>query len=327
MKRPIHYLPYAGLVLLGAALLFRGLRREGLALAAFPAPAADVLPAHEVTPPSASIAGRVLDTGGSAIPEAFILTDLGGELAWSFSDAEGSFELPHLPAGATTVEVVARHFRPRKFTLDAPSSQALFVLDERLPELEPLPELGRADLRGQLTTPATRRGLRGYEVVLLPDGPLRETGRTVPVRATVTADRGFEFPALMHGAYRVLVLPPWARSGTWPNLCARSARAYDHGPASSELVLPLAAGELSGQVLDASGDAVHGAIIEVTPRDAPERPWPPTSSDAQGVFLVADLPPGVYRVLVRAGAGRWEAEAEVEAGATSVLDVPPLSLR
>ena len=327
MKRVLHYLPYAGLALLVLALLVRGLRREGLGLASFPAPAETVLAGVDYAPPAASIVGRVVDAEGEPVSEAFVVTRLGSELGWTFSEVNGAFDLVHLPPGATTVQVVARHFRARSFTLDAPGEDVVLVLDERLAELEELPELSREDLEGELRTPATRRGLLGYEVVLLPEGPLHEAGSTIPARAEVSADRGFRFPELLHGAYRVVVLPPWARGGSWPNLCDEAHRVLEHRPSGGALELPLAAGELGGRVLDAAGDPVHGAIVRVTPAGEPRRPWPPVATGSDGGFEVSDLPPGTYAVEVQAGEGRWTAEAEVQAGYTSVLDVPPLALR
>ncbi|MCB9914679.1 MAG: carboxypeptidase regulatory-like domain-containing protein [Planctomycetes bacterium] len=327
MRRLVQRLPWLGLLLLAVALVVRALRPEGLGLRAFPAPPEVLLADFEPSVHAAHVAGRVLDASGAPVAEALLVADLAGELAFTYSDATGAFELAGVPPGELVLEVVARRFRAQRFPAGAPADALELVLDEPLAELDELPALARGDLAGEVTTPAARRGLLGYEVVLLPAGPVNEPGRPVPVRAEVAADRSFRLPGLLFGEYRVAILPPWARGGTWPNLCAEDARTFVHGPTTPRVGLPLAAGEVHGRVLDEDGDAVAGAQVLVTPADDPRRLWPPVSSAADGSFEVGDLPPGDYRVAVRAGEGRWEQRVAVLAGHTSVLDVPPLALR
>ena len=81
-------------------------------------------------------------------------------------------------------------------------------------------------------------------------------------------------------------------------------------------------GTIEGQVIDANGAAVPGVTVTVTspnlitPRSA--------TSDDQGRYSIANLPPGKYLVAVEAtgGFGRFErAEVEVNLSKTSAVEV------
>ncbi len=307
-------------------LLFRGLRREGLGLRAFAAPPDVLLSTFDIEAPTSQLGGVVRTEEGAGIAEALVLAAFDGELAWTYTDAQGEFLLEHLPPRALELEVVARKFRTQTFPGLTAGDGLELVLTEPVAEVPELLELERSDLDGLVASKVGKRGLLGYEVVLLPARSMHLFGEPVPVRATVGADRAFHFEDLIQGDYRVVVLPPWARGGTWPNLCESSSRTYVHGPSSGELELPLASGEIFGRVLDSEGQPVHGAFVVVTPSANNERPWPPASSDPSGAFELRDLPPGAYDLKLHAGEASWQESVIVLAGHTSVLDLPPLEV-
>lgn len=327
MKRLLNLLPWIGLGLIMLAMLVRGLREEGLGLRAFPAPPDVLLGTHDSTAPAAHLSGVLLNDEGEVVSEALVLAAFNGELAWTYTDVQGRFDLQHLPAGPVELEVVARKYRTERFQTKAPGADLEFVMNEPVDEVQRVPALERSDLEGHVVSSVGRRGLLDYEVLLLPARAPHEFGEPVPVRAAVGADRGFRFEGLIHGEYRVVILPPWAKGGSWPNLCDSAQRTYTHGPSAGELELPMAAGELHGRVLDTTGRPVEGALVLLAPEAAPNRPWQPAASDATGAFEVRDLPPGSYQLDLRAGEASWRESVKVLAGHTSVLDLPPLAVR
>ena len=327
MRRLFHLLPWLGLGLIALAVVFRQLRDEGLGLPAFPAPPSIAIAAPDLSRPSGAISGAIIAPDGSSISEALVTVAFQDELAWTYTDTRGLFELPHVPTGTIQVEVVARKFRTELFSVDSPSTELRLVMDEPVAAPPDLPPLERSDLRGSVASSIGRRGLLGYEVLLVPAGGIHEYGQPVPARAVVGADRGFHFPGLLQGEYRVVILPPWARGGSWPNLCAPEDRLYSHGPSVAVVELRMAAGEVQARAIDANGDPIRGAVATLAPLDDPLRPWPAESSGADGNVLVRDLAPGRYRLELSAGEGSCSEEVEVVAGHTSVLDLPPLRIR
>ena len=200
------------------------------------------------------------------------------------------------------------------------------MLAESLTALPELPALETAPLTGTVAPSITGRGLAGYQVLLLPARPLSEFGEPVPRRTTVAADRSFQFDDLILGEYRVVVLPPWAAGGDWPNLCAPESRrlAHDRAGPTGGVELALAGGEIRGTITDLAGRFLEGALCMVSIDALPGRVWPAIKTAPDGSFLIRDLPPEVYRLEVRAGSGSLSLVVEVPPGATVEADLPPL---
>lgn len=254
-------------------------------------------------------------------------------LHWTFSAEDGSFALEHLAPGDYRVVLVAPPLPPRSFDLQLPVAEDVrWQLAAPLPALPVLPEITRLQIAGVLRPPggdgaangATGDPPAGYEVVLR---PAPETGRAsgaVVRRARSDASGRFEFGELAVARYLVEVLPPWARGGSWPVLARREIELGADAP--DELVLELVSGEIQGQLIEAGGRELQGALVQVfalESLDAAGAPlgWPPTATDAEGRFQVGDLPAGRYRVHVRAGKARRELETRVEAGKRTELPV------
>ncbi|HIG11524.1 MAG: carboxypeptidase-like regulatory domain-containing protein [bacterium] len=327
MKRLKRYLPWIGLGLLVLVVAFRALRQEGLGLRGFPAPPRVLLGASTGLDPAARLTGVVRDGTGQPIAEALVLATFGDELAWTYSDLKGQFELERVPSGELQLKVLAREFRVEDFSTTAPGEGVELILDEPVREIRQLPELLRSDLEGSLVAALGSRGLLGYEILFAPRQPAHEFGQPLPVRAAVGADRGFRLADLIQGDYSLVILPPWARGGSWPNLCTPAQREYHHGPGSPILDIDLAAGEIKGRVQDDTGAAVLGALALVAPLERPERPWPAVASGADGIFTIGDLPPGEYLLEVTAGEAQIELAVTVVDGVTSEPDLAPFTLR
>lgn len=327
MRRLFTWLPYVGLCLLGVAALVRTFRSEGLDLAEFPRPPRVEFVDEVLASGTESIGGRVLDAAGSPIAEALVMADLDGELVWDYADAQGAFELERLPAGEVRLSALARKYATRVWTVHAPAGELVVDLGAPVDPPPSLPVIGESDLEGQVIAAIAGRGLLGYEVQLVPVLPPQTFGAPTPVRTEVGADRTFRFEALLHGEYRVLILPPWAQGGSWPNLVEPAQERFTHGPAVQRVTFAIQAGEIAGRLVDSRGEFVEGALIRVAAEQHPARPWLPLLSDATGHFLVRDLPPGVYRLEVAAGEARLDERVRVLGGVTSEVDLDPLVLR
>lgn len=309
------------------------------------------VPRFEPLPPAGGarvLRGRVVDAEHAAVPAASVVLRDGDRPAWARTDADGRFEIDGLagphgrggnPPEPLELTVAAWGFAPRSFTLAASSLDGQPVELDLGPRSTPppgVPRIARTTLEGRVVPPplpdVDAAPGSGYEVVLWPRHPESNLEGTAPRAAETAADGRFAFDDLAHGAYEVAVRPLWARGGSWPDLAAPEARELMHGPDVGPLELQLVAGAIAGRVEDARGDPVQSALVTVrrSGGDGAENGepdtaiWPPVASDAEGRFLVPDLPPGSYSLEVRAGA--WSASADdvgVGAGAVARPDLPP----
>lgn len=98
-------------------------------------------------------------------------------------------------------------------------------------------------------------------------------------------------------------------------------RSDDEDP-SDEVPPPASVGSLSGRVLDHTGEPIAGASIEVVPASAaPEAEPLRASTDVDGRWSIAAVPPGPARIVVRVE-GRDPIEQSVEVLAGEALDAP-----
>lgn len=269
--------------------------------------------------------GRVVDPGGAPVPRALVGAVDRGRLAWTRTGADGAFELEEVTRDTLQVSVVAAGFVPRhaEVVADAPNEIRL----ERVPRPPRLPDLAWSDLTGRVEgVPGP-----GYELAFEPAAAPEELGGAVPRRVAVDASGRFVLPRLAHGAYLLRLLPPWARGANTPDLLTRldaPPTRYVHPSSEPRLALSFGAGEIQGR-MRATGpgrfEYVEGALVLVTARRDGEEPsvlrWPPVATDAEGAFLVTDLPPGEYDVSIVAGREAIERHVTVHPGATTRLDL------
>ena len=259
-------------------------------------------------------------------------------LYWTFTDFEGRFAFVDLEQGPFRVALLTPKTPPTTLTIELPiEGEVEWTLNPEIPPLEVLPELARTSFAGRIELPEglnpSDHPLGGYEVCLSPTEATENLSGAVQRRVKTDPLGNFHFPLVAHAEYRLEVLPPWARGGTWPILASRELSAGQDKSLASALEVPLEMGALRGRVTSTEDFAIEGALVKVSPKGPFEgeresrRHWPPTSSDARGFFVVGDLPPGVYRIRVRAGPSAYETEAEVVAGSVTEVTVEPLETR
>jgi hypothetical protein len=297
------------------------------------------VPALADRPPGGAVLqGLVLDPDGAPVADVLVYARPAGVPTWDLTDPAGHFELPW-PLGdlasspqpeAVPLAVAAWGFP----TLSLPVSWQADPIEVRLPPPEEptpsLPGVETSTLVGRvLPARESRAEGGGHQVVLTPIEAPDEFGGSVTRRVQVDAGGRFQLEDLAHGRYRVSVLPGWAAGGSWPDLVAPGSAELTHPrEGGAELDLALIDSTLRGSARDAAGAPLEGAFVILSDAERPERLWPPQLTDAGGRFLIADLPPGTYRLLVSAGEGRVEEPALVlGAGEDREVLLPPLALR
>ena len=83
-------------------------------------------------------------------------------------------------------------------------------------------------------------------------------------------------------------------------------------------------GAVIGTLADDGGALPHYPILARTPGNAPNAPHASATADSLGGFVFAALPPGRYRLFVRAYAHRPDStEVDVEAGRVDTVRLSP----
>lgn len=286
------------------------------------------------------LSGHVRASDGASAADAFIALlrdeDDPGEaepLYHGYTDEAGLFTLSGLEPGTYRVLLTHPDAPPRSFPLVLPvEGEVQWELAEPLEPLPVLPELVRAATSGRVRMPATlaagpAASLAGFEVVLRPAPDVPPLAGACTRRATTAADGGFALGELVATRYLVEVLPPWARGGSWPVLARARYEARAEGTDPLELFLEV--GTLEGELQEADGRPLAGALIKVGGLDARDpvgdpQLWPPGVTDPAGRFRVELLPPGRYLVHLRAGSAARDLEVRVEGG--KITSVPLVSL-
>lgn len=329
MKRPTVVLTALVLGALLGVLFARRWREPEPPRPPFATPRTLGLPPLEAPAADATLSGRVVDEDGAPVAEATIVLRSGGVPLWTSTDGEGRFRLEGLVAEASDALVLAWGWPPSRHRVLPGADSATLVLPQRSPPPPALPDVARATLLGRVVPalPAPGDESSVYELVLTPLAAPELLGGAVPRRVPTSADGSFRIDDLALGRYRVAVLPEWAHGGSWPDL-AGSPAEIDHGEASAELRVDLAAGAIEARVSDTSGRAVEGALVLLEDAREPAQLWPPQASGPDGGFRFADLPPGDYTLSVRAGEGEMRgAEVRVESGRIARPELPALQTR
>jgi len=262
-----------------------------------------------------SLTGRIVHDDGRPASEASVVWR--GPVLSSFddTDAGGRFELRHLPDEPVTLELLAWGAPPTTVRVEAGESDVTLTLRPPREDLEDLPEVRRDDLTG---TVVPGGGRAGYEVLIQPaDRAPDGFDPRLPRRATCDDEGRFTVPGLVHGAYHVELLPPWARGGAWPNLLP-AGRRFVHP--REGLTLLVQGGAIEGRA-SADGQPLVGALVVLNDAAHPERVWEPRTTDAEGRYRFDELPAGSYELELSAGQA-VERRTELEVGNGDVLDVP-----
>ena len=280
---------------------------------------------------NATLSGQVVDTSGNPISDAVVVARSQEQAQWTRSDAHGRFELASLPAGKAQVSAWRLGKLPGGLEVEVPKADLSLVLAESEYGVGPtLPTSKNRTLGGRVEGCAVdgMLGLR-HEVLLIPRAPAHEIQMAVLANAMTSETGQFQFPELALGSYTVVVLPEWARGGSWPDLTAPGAQRLEHTELEpTALTIPLACGSVLARLVDEQGEPVEGALIVIRPTSAPGRVWPPTSTGPDGRFEFRELPAGKYELDLRAGEGAILAlPVEVAAGEVSQPDLPAIVVR
>ncbi len=277
--------------------------------------------------------GVVVDSTGAPAPDVFISGRIGVRIVGAFTDEQGTFLLEDLPAGELDL-LLARSVLPHgSAQLTVPTgSDVRLELPPESEDLPTLPRIERSALEARLELPFGDLP-EDYEIAFLPlrteatGGSSRATAPGLDGAVQRRVDVGpygkLRVEDLAHGSYLVVVLPPWAKGGSWPHLLERPV---EHRGTTGPVKLRAQSGELRGELLDGRGEPVVGAAVHLRSADRPQQVWPLESSSSTGAFRFTDLPGGSYRLAVTAGPASFETLVRVSALRTTRVEVPALEL-
>lgn len=342
--RVFAYLPIVFLILL-ALLGWVALRTDAPLNFPFTEPPKQApLPEPEFEVGTAVLEGVLLGDREAPVEQALVSVMDGPRLLWTFTDEEGRFRITGMSPGRREVSLLARDYPP--ITRDVVVGSNPVVLSMPDPHGEPplVRNIERTDLAGTVSLPGDEAGLEGFEIAFLPDRDPARPGAAVPARFRLDASGGFVARELAHGTYHVLLLPEWARSGSWPDLLSGVggepfALVHPREQSGEPLALEARSGVIRGVVTDGRGPAgasvefVEGAMVivqtvaEPSPEPGSARVWPPAMTGATGAFEIRHLPPGRYRVIVHSGDSRIEQEVTVRPRSIMDVDLPSLGDR
>lgn len=265
-----------------------------------------------------TLVGRVVHADGRPAVEASVLWNGPDLSSFTATDSNGRFALHGLPHGPIQLDLLAWEALPTTVRVEADEDDVTLRLRAPRPDLADLPEVRRDDLPGVVIAKGGSKSYAGYEVLLEPaDRDATGFDPRYPRRVTCDEQNEFTVPGLVHGAYEVRLLPPWARGGAWPNL-QTPVRRIVHP--RERVTIVDESGWILGNARTAADEPLAGALVIVHDADRPGHVWPPQETDAQGEYRVDDLPPGVYEVELAAGGALERRTAiEVPIGAAVVV--------
>jgi protocatechuate 3,4-dioxygenase beta subunit len=280
----------------------------------------------ERTPRKFHIRGRVINPGGATFPPDTIVTVGFRSLAGagsavspnSFDPATGTFDVPNVPRGEFTINVVPSPQPPR-------GAGGVTIPEQRARSLAasvPV-SVSNADIDGLVLTLAAgvtvggRLTVQGRPLSALPDlGSVRLILNTVPMfsplgnplPSTIADDGTFQVVGMREGEYRAQL------NANVPGFYVRNIkfggeevlgktfrfRSGDSG--SFEVVLQAGMQTLSGTVTDSEPQPVSGIAVFLIPSDRARLDlFRNTITDQNGKFSFANIAPGDYKVF------SWEA--------------------
>lgn len=314
--------PLVGLLAMGVVVVRASQDAPALVADFGSPPEVRELPAPDLGLGEVTLEGTVFAADGRPSEGASVFVVQAGRPAWDFTDDLGRFRLTDLHPGALSVDVHAPGHVATSVSAQVGTGPLVVRLKEAIPAPPRLPDPTRVPLVGRIV-PA-EIDLTGFEVALLPTAPASEPGTGVPRRVACDAEGRFSAEDLVPAEYEVLLLPPWATGGSWPDLLTplgAPALRIVHPPVG-DLQLPLAAGLIAGTAFDGSrGEPLAGALVVAVPERGTDAggPWhlPPTRTTPAGTYQLGPLPPGEYRVILTAGDESREAVVEVAPGGVS----------
>ncbi len=278
-----------------------------------------------------ALAGQVVDIDSNPAAGVSVFVRSNDVPLWAETDADGRFRLLGLVGGPHEIALVKWGHPPRVARVDEPREDLVLTLAPPKPPPPPLPQIATAALAGRVAHPlgGNYADEEGYELQFEPRGDLTDFGAAVLRRVSTDARGFFALEDLAHGDYFVHVLPSWAAGGSWPDLVSLADAQFAHAPDGGDFaVFGLEAGALEATVVDPDGQPIDGAYAILADAEDASRVWPPRVSDAFGLLRFSDLPPGRYRLSLRAGESPIEElVVEVHGSAVERPTLPPLAVR
>ncbi|HVS08887.1 MAG TPA: sigma-70 family RNA polymerase sigma factor [Planctomycetota bacterium] len=231
-----------------------------------------------------SLVGRVTDRSGAPIERA----EVQGNGEWGFaartarSAADGTFALSDLPAGEFSVSAKSKGYEKTEAVLSgAPGA-----------ELEWNPVLGSGlAIRGRLLSPGI-----DFSTWWIRCESQDRAQSPFTASATPKADGSFEFGGCADVPHRLRIHAP---GGSFFAVL----QLEDVHPAAAQRDIPIDPADLlscrvRGRIVDDTGQPLAG--IEFNVAREGHNTAPILTADAEGAFDIGELPPGKYRILVRA---------------------------
>lgn len=250
-----------------------------------------------------SIRGRVTDAKGPLANATVCAATRIDVTACATTDAQGTYAIEELSAGAYRVSAVAPQHRPGRFADGGDRTRAwIYLAAGQVRDKVDLVLRAGVLVRGKVND-VNGGPIAGAHVRVKADDSWATLGVVIPTWSPpVTSDRD--------GGFQVWVAPG-------PVEVSASADGYAdggvEGTAPTEVVILLMPeGSLAGRVVDAQGQPVADALVEANYVDTLRK----THSDVNGAFTIGRLPAARYEVSARApnGYGQHAGLVEVSLG-------------
>lgn len=303
----------------------------------FDSPTPSALPPLVAAAAENQVLGRVVDPEGTPVEDVLVAIwpagsdpephDAGRPLSWDYTSGEGTFRLQHLAEGPHRALLTADGYPPTLLDVVVPVDGTVdWSLSARPAPLPELPPIRWRALAGRVErVPGALSTIEGLEIVVRPAADVAPLSGAAERRTVTDAEGRFAFDRLVAVPHELLVLPQWARSGSWPLL----GRFEVPADAPEALELHLLVGSVEGRLLESSGRPLEGALVTLTRPDATDalgaaQAWPPEVTNFRGTFRFEMLPPGRYHLRLRAGNATRELDVTVEAERHQVLGLDPM---
>jgi LPXTG-motif cell wall-anchored protein len=235
---------------------------------------------RDAEPVGVTVSGRVVDDEDTGVPGAIVTID-GVDPATT--DADGGFLIEGVPAGPHAVEVTP----PPGFSATEPTEIVVPEDSEEPIVLEDLVVVENPDLSGTVRVDGT--DVAGVTITAS-DG-------VDTVTAVTDEDGAYTFPRLPAGEYEITMTTPDGYVASGPATRTENLTTTDLGNVDFELAR---LGSISGEVRTDDGAPVAGVIITVESDEVSHE----LTTDADGGYVIADLPPDSYDLTITAPEGR-----------------------
>ncbi len=265
--------------------------------------------------PGGVIAGHVVDASGKPVPSAAVRVAGTGRNRWSrqvFADDGGAFELRALPRRELVLGALHD---------DAASPQVTVNLTDTAEMRDLTVTLSVTGRIAGVVVDSAGEPVEGAQVWAVPQRPGDNWWAVRGLQRELTDAGGrFELRGLDDGRYVLRANPPAvvAKGFAW----MRNETTAAVGDTDVRIELE-ATGGIEGVVAFEDGTAPEAFTVRIGPDWMPPRPF----ANDDGAFSIADLPPGVYPLLVRGVGFEPVQRDKVKVSAGGVTDLGTIAVR